>query len=1388
MKKTSGTRILSFLLTLVMIFGLVAVTPLTASAVVEYATPATQEELDNVALWFTGNDGAGGRTAYAKIVNGAVYVWGQNTSYVLGITSYVNKDGETIPVGSGTVVDVPTKIPESAFNNEKVVRIRFSYNAAAAVTEDDHVYMWGSNARTYFGSSDPTTPQLFDTSVLNGHGIAQMTFGSTNMYLQDDAGDWYAAGSSSTTGTTSMTFGMGETHEAGVLYKATPAFYTAVGATSGNEIATIRNSWDNTLYILMKNGKLFGYGMDGTSIHTLGVGTGQTHNSAPIELTNYSDTLTATGSDGTSTTITLNSNLNGLKITYIATEDQGRTVVDSNGDVWGWGSNSYKRFGEDASVIKHKKIFDHNVYQKKAVRTFISFTDVFVLCEDNTVYAIGRNANGMIVPGGGDYVTTPTQVATDISTEHTIVGVSPNDTSVMFLTKTGDTFFTGDNSTGGAGDGTTTSQPAGTTTTVSSSTMPPSEPLTKNGVSYEIELTEDNKTVYYRPTTSGGGTQYTKVVGNQTSTVDSLTVDAGRNFKLNVYFEDFGKINTFVMPIRFNPNQLEVVNGAGNAYSRTSEVVTPGAVGASVGIEQCFTVRDWKGGALAIGTKDGTYPKISNADGWVSVAGYSADSNPIIEGKVKMFSISFRARTTVTGNGIAFDFATDENIPSDVSTLGNGYDITCNGLGHGLAYWSIYNSTGDGGESGYFTFKHEPFPKFNSKLVVLKALGMSLTYGDDNNPVTDTLKETDPYSPGWNVNWSNSNVTYTLTADPYSDVNKTTPGASFPQVRWSFDTAQVTGANNLDRTWEDYIIIVDEQDTYVRFKINPNFTPVEDEDPGYIRVTATSQNYTSVNASSYVSLRSYEAPNTLEMAQKDSSGALVRVPDGAELVYHYTADPGENRVFWVDFGGATNNTEVVWSLLDAEGNPINNSDPDAKVTLARNNDGSVTIEPHYTTKGDDYVTLHVESLYDASKCDEVKIKVQLYATNLGFSPDTIRMSVMKDGMVSAVDLSQYLQVQPVDVYATNYTWEILSNPERDPANAAKVDPSFVPGTDVVYGTLGTGTTAATFTAFEWATPVAGTEGGVQQNEEFVTVRVTDTLSGKTADVKIAIMDLNSPLGIDQFAATNNLGYVNDTVMVKSGLKLGDVLTFYPSYEDAVNKTHQYSQTTIMEGMYPYFTFVVGNRDTGLMKGEGGFLAVTLTRQEEGASAPFTYDPVPVSYSAEPSLVDGYIHLFGKTTGSIADQGIRVDLEGLNFKETVYTDATGYFKFTKYIAPGTYKMVVSKQNYLTRRLEANSSGVGGLNIQVNDSGEFHISTYNQPILLFPGELNNDNAITIQDINYYVANWVGQYDENIVNYNLYDFYEDGLISLRDLELLLMRKDWVSGSYPVWTVPNQ
>lgn len=552
-----------------------------------------------------------------------------------------------------------------------------------------------------------------------------------------------------------------------------------------------------------KNGNIYGFGENLGDWQTLGMNTGTSFIADPARMT-----------------IDPPSKIQGLKFNYINGEDRGRIFIDTNGDAWAIGQSCNGRFDNTiaigATTTEWVKIFDHIRMGKRAVRAWLDFTHSAILCEDNTVYAMGLNNNDMIIPDETANVMELTQVGHKISETQTITAVFTNLNGMMFLSKAGDMAFMGDNSSGSAGDGSTVNKPIGEITDVVSPMLPPSAPLTANKVSFEIEVQEETQTVYYTPSIDGTGSTYTRRVGSAQTYNQTLTLDAGRPFKLNVYFEDFGKINTFTMPIRFDQSKLEVVNGAGNPYSSTTGVVTPGAIGASVGIEQCFDVRDWNGGALGIGSRDGTYPKISNADGWVSVMGYSADANPIIQGKVKMFSISFRAKTTATN--VAFAFADNDNYIGESAPIGAGYDETANGLENYSAFWSIYNSAGDGGESGYYDFKHEPFPIFAMKLVPMRALDMTLTYGDKDDKVTTTMPESETtYTPGWEINWGNSTVNYKLTANAYSNTAKTATGVSFPQVNWSYEIMRPSGANNLDRELEDVIQITEEQGTYVLY-------------------------------------------------------------------------------------------------------------------------------------------------------------------------------------------------------------------------------------------------------------------------------------------------------------------------------------------------------------------------------------------------------------------------------------------------------------------------------------------------------------------------------------------------------------------------------------------
>jgi len=75
--------------------------------------------------------------------DGKLYMWGYNNYGQLGDGSTANKS-------------VPTLIPQSAFNNEKVVGLSLGGNSSGCITETGKLYMWGRNANGQLGDGTTT--------------------------------------------------------------------------------------------------------------------------------------------------------------------------------------------------------------------------------------------------------------------------------------------------------------------------------------------------------------------------------------------------------------------------------------------------------------------------------------------------------------------------------------------------------------------------------------------------------------------------------------------------------------------------------------------------------------------------------------------------------------------------------------------------------------------------------------------------------------------------------------------------------------------------------------------------------------------------------------------------------------------------------------------------------------------------------------------------------------------------------------------------------------------------------------------------------------------------------------------------------------------------------
>lgn len=645
----------------------------------------------------------------------------------------------------------------------------------------------------------------------------------------------------------------------------------------------------------------------------------------------------------------------------------------------------------------------------------------------------------------------------------------------------------------------------------------------------------------------------------------------------------------------------------------------------------------------------------------------------------------------------------------------------------------------------------------------------------------------------YGVNWSNKNVEYIVRSSP------TPTNASYPEVDWTLTLNAKEFVLAEDTTYEDYITITEMTDSYVRFKIANTFDSTADDlKPVYITFSASAQAYKGgakpITSELNVLLRSYEAPARIRITQKQYNEHDV--PSITEVIYHYAQQSTDNK-FSLDFykvkdagsGEYVPHTDtltqaVTWSLTDQNGNAVDLTDPNVVLTLGTPvnavGEHSITVTPYHTTPGETYVTLTATSLYDSTVTDSITLKVQLYTEKLEFSQETLRLAVN-----SSKDLASYVRSAPQDVYVQELNWSIVGYPTEDPDNLNAVmteqrldeKPE-----DFHYANLGTGTTASTIYTYEWATPLSPVV-------QYIKIKVWDSYNtDAVAYLNVAIMDLDAPFQIDDVEVENALGDMYDTVTINKGLEVGDTLIIYAKYSEYENTNSKKLTITLTN------TMVVNGAGkfsvSGLLDSSGDELGLQLWRKADpSASEQTAFTCVPVAYGSEPSEVKGYVRLFGKDSSSSAQAGIRIDLVGTNYSETVYTKENGFFRFTKYIAPGYYKMTISKTNYLTRIIDADSTQ-GYLGLKIDAAEEFYISTEKNPIYLYPGDVNNDGTVDILDVTYYVSNWVGQTNPGLTGFDSFNFDDTGslVINSQDLALVLMRKDWARKSYPVWNVPKQ
>lgn len=1368
MVKVRQQRILSVLLVLSILVGCLPLLTMPAQAIyhADNAAAATAAQLKATENTFVSTPDGG----MLRVINGELYVWGTNTSYGLGLNSY---EGETTT--GNTVVSAPTK---HDFNfGGKIVKVVASCNNSVMVqNEHGQMFAWGSSASNYMGlPNSGRIPTELDLTEVKG-AVVEWYFSTLAVTLKDSNGDWYMAGNGSafskfgiTQNTTIVFKPLGdvlddqlqdsydrdyvlqEGEDASVKVRD-PAERKG-GANRKTAQLIMPTYGDVSLFVMRSDGVLFSAGGNGHAQTFQGT-NGKKY---PYDIRKVPENaeMLAANPDFT----TLNSN------------GQITTVIDASGSVWQVGINNVNMYGGAhafgaAGVGDPHKVYDATMNGAKCVKTFVSTAAVVFLTEDNSLYAIGRNSNQFIstLQPETDTIINYTQIFANLSQQQTITAVFPSSKGVMVVTQSGEQYFTGDNSYGTAGNGTTESAAPGVVAEAVQPNLPPVQPVTDNKIYFEVE--DSKGTRYYNEQDDRGRVTTKKIELDATTgkphdpvTVTNMKLYAGSTFKLNVYFEDFGKLNSWTVPIRFNPNYLKVVNGNGVAYSE-NQITTPGAIGKAVGIVKEFSNEQWAGGyLLGEGGSTGTYPKICNSDGWLSISGTTANTKAKIEGRVKMFSVTFNVvETTGAGNAISFGIATNENIYDyGVTSLkgSQGYDESAPDAQKNGAAWLVTN-TASASIVQTFDFiygcANDPFPAFETEVVALRNLAIEITRADGTTPeyAKDVPIGSLQYE-GYVANNANKSEIYTI------KVNPTPANASFPQVNWSVSLSAPLPDGVTEYT--DFITIVEEQGTYLKFKITDELTP--DKTAAMVFTAVSKRNGASgsqITQSLKVVVKSVQGPEDIVIREKASLTA-------GTMIYTATDDPTENKTFHVDFPSddpTFSNIAVNWKLLDMSGNELDASALTNAVYLGKPIAGSgaiggnytpptISVNPNHTTFNEDYVVLRVESLYDPSKYDEIKLKVHLKATELKFKQAVLRLPTN-----SSKDLNTVLQIGPEnDYYAVDLEWTYMPYDASNPYLITS-------GTSVV--------TAGSENTPNGTPPV------------YDTIVVRDRISDKQASIKIQVLSLESPIMPNDVAVYNLLGPTSDYITV-SKLQTGDIITFYKTYDTADSDTTNIRQfgplTAAQAGTY---NFPVQN----FLQSEGGEIAMTV-RRVAGDVGATTYDRVPVGYDAEPSKVYGYVSLAGKAANSARLEGIAVQLSGLSSPDVVYTDSKGYFEFKTYIIPGSYTLTIYQDNYLKRVVKPDSA-TGYQGIQIPSADEFAISTSDNPIELYPGDLNSDGAINATDLNQYVRNWVGKSQNTAGDISHYDFYDSATtaISIEDLDLVSRHNGWVRENYPKWSTP--
>jgi alpha-tubulin suppressor-like RCC1 family protein len=337
-------------------------------------------------------------------VPGALYTWGQNSNYSLGLGDLKNRSTPTL-VGTSSTWTIVAEATETGI----------------AIQSDGTLWGWGQNASGQVGVGDQVNKPR-PVKVGTQTDWVQVATGRLHtIALKADGTIW--------------TWGEGQNGSLGLGDTNDRLIPTKVGTQ--NDWATVSAGYTRS-FVIKTNGSLWGFG--GNSAGSLGTGVGSGRYETPFQIgtstlwaqvstsnvANHSAGIQTDGSLWTwGTGVSGQLGLGNTQDKYVPTRVGSLNdwayvecgwnfvvAIKTDGTLWAWGANGSGQLGIGSTQGKLSPVQVGNASNWFKVSAGMSHT--LAIKADGTLWAWGDNTNGQLgVPGGKRvYRTTPAQLGT----------------------------------------------------------------------------------------------------------------------------------------------------------------------------------------------------------------------------------------------------------------------------------------------------------------------------------------------------------------------------------------------------------------------------------------------------------------------------------------------------------------------------------------------------------------------------------------------------------------------------------------------------------------------------------------------------------------------------------------------------------------------------------------------------------------------------------------------------------------------------------------------------------------------------------------------------------------------------------------------------------------